>query len=762
MKFYSKADTLKQLQNKVRCAVILPMTVISRNDIADRNKLKESIAVSGLYEDVIVRSSAAEEDASGNTHAGEFLSIIGVSGLDEVADAVYRVFASYNKNGRENHDDDVVFIQQVLRDCQYNGVIFTRQPDTGAEYYVINYSKSDIPDKVTSGSSDGIIEYVLCKGKKCSDQQFSKVIKASSELEEMLECDCLDIEFAIKDDCVYVFQVRRLMVNEKIREGKSINLDMIKAKLEYEANTRSFAKGRMLYGVMPDWNPAELIGIRPKPLSLSLYMKLVTDKAWDIERSRLGYKDISSEALIKDIYGIPYVDVITSLFSFVPASISDKTALKLTEYYADTLKKHTEWHDKLEYNVTIDCLYDAPDAICKRLESAGFTHGECIEVINAVSGLTTDVISDENYIADKVTASEKIEALREECMASDMPLKDKLRTLMEITEEYGTIPFSGLARCAFIGTKILKQFVDRGVISYKEYSDFMKGIHTISHSMYDDFYALEKSDFIKKYGFVRPGMYDILSLRYDDENAVYFGNNQLTDRCSYEEYIPERIMLDRIDDEFRRMKLNISAENFLKFAADAVKAREYVKFLFSHSLSDILECVKEYGYSMDIPPEDMAYCRIEQLYEPDIINRINEAKAVYSDCLLMYLPQMIFASDDVYEFCTESCQPSYISGKDISGEIIRPENCSDITGKIVLLEAADPGMDWIFTHNIKGLITAYGGSNSHMAIRAFEHGIAAVIGIGRTMFRRLADAKYVRLNCECKKIEVLGIENNIM
>ena len=31
---------------------------------------------------------------------------------------------------------------------------------------------------------------------------------------------------------------------------------------------------------MPDWNPAEIIGIRPKPLDLSLYKELITDHVW--------------------------------------------------------------------------------------------------------------------------------------------------------------------------------------------------------------------------------------------------------------------------------------------------------------------------------------------------------------------------------------------------------------------------------------------------------------------------------------------------
>jgi len=31
---------------------------------------------------------------------------------------------------------------------------------------------------------------------------------------------------------------------------------------------------------MPDWNPAEIIGIKPKMLALSLYKELITDNIW--------------------------------------------------------------------------------------------------------------------------------------------------------------------------------------------------------------------------------------------------------------------------------------------------------------------------------------------------------------------------------------------------------------------------------------------------------------------------------------------------
>ena len=53
-----------------------------------------------------------------------------------------------------------------------------------------------------------------------------------------------------------------------------------------------------------------------------------------------------------------------------------------------------------------------------------------------------------------------------------------------------------------------------------------------------------------------------------------------------------------------------------------------------------------------------------------------------------------------------------------------------LKNKIILLENADPGFDFIFAHEIKGLITKYGGSNSHMAIRCLELSVPAIIGKG--------------------------------
>ena len=76
----------------------------------------------------------------------------------------------------------------------------------------------------------------------------------------------------------------------------------------------------------------------------------------------------------------------------------------------------------------------------------------------------------------------------------------------------------------------------------------------------------------------------------------------------------------------------------------------------------------------------------------------------------------------------------------------------DIKNKIVIIKNADPGYDWIFSHEIAGLVTAYGGVNSHMAIRCAEFAIPAVIGVGEDRFSRMIKLKRIKIDCKNKRI----------
>ena len=124
----------------------------------------------------------------------------------------------------------------------------------------------------------------------------------------------------------------------------------------------------------------------------------------------------------------------------------------------------------------------------------------------------------------------------------------------------------------------------------------------------------------------------------------------------------------------------------------------------------------------------------------------------------LILPPLIFSADDFEIIKYHSVFPNYITSKSTSSDIIHLEDrtrFSDIQNKIIVLENADPGYDWIFTKNPSGLITKYGGVASHMAIRCAEIGLPAAIGCGEIIYEKLKFSSKVLLDCENRQIVIL-------
>ena len=120
------------------------------------------------------------------------------------------------------------------------------------------------------------------------------------------------------------------------------------------------------------------------------------------------------------------------------------------------------------------------------------------------------------------------------------------------------------------------------------------------------------------------------------------------------------------------------------------------------------------------------------------------------------LPPLIRAPEDVYSFHLPPTQPNYITQNRITASIAHmsdaPEN---FAGKILFIPSADPGFDWIFTRGISGFVTKFGGVNSHMAIRAGELDIPAVIGAGETLFECWSAAKKIHLDCGARQVQIV-------
>ena len=101
--------------------------------------------------------------------------------------------------------------------------------------------------------------------------------------------------------------------------------------------------------------------------------------------------------------------------------------------------------------------------------------------------------------------------------------------------------------------------------------------------------------------------------------------------------------------------------------------------------------------------------------------------------------------------------PNFITNNRVTGKVLNLSNRfkNSLENKIILIENADPGFDWIFTKKIKGFATQFGGSNSHMAIRAAELNIPAVIGCGQKKFDELKNSSEIEIDCLNKKTIIL-------
>jgi pyruvate,water dikinase len=78
---------------------------------------------------LVVRSSSVVEDTAASSMAGQFASVIGVSGVDALVDAVQTVLDSRHAAGAE--DQPIAVLVQPLLEPELGGVMFGVDPVTG-------------------------------------------------------------------------------------------------------------------------------------------------------------------------------------------------------------------------------------------------------------------------------------------------------------------------------------------------------------------------------------------------------------------------------------------------------------------------------------------------------------------------------------------------------------------------------------------------------------------------------------------------------
>ena len=107
---------------------------------------------------------------------------------------------------------------------------------------------------------------------------------------------------------------------------------------------------------MPDWNPAEMIGIKPRALAFSLYQELITDFIWAKNREKYGFNDLTSNHLMTMFLGTPFIDVRVDFNSWLPKNLNNPTKEKLANYYLNKFKNNHNYHDKVEFKILFTCF----------------------------------------------------------------------------------------------------------------------------------------------------------------------------------------------------------------------------------------------------------------------------------------------------------------------------------------------------------------------------------------------------------------------
>ncbi|MFC5528941.1 PEP/pyruvate-binding domain-containing protein [Cohnella yongneupensis] len=798
-RFGTKADNLEQLQHLVTASFIPAPFIIRVGEwYENASKVTKEISERFPGQQIVIRSSAPNEDSFEFSMAGAYESVLHIDSGNsfDVEQGMAHVISSYTAKGSRLVDDYQLIVQPMVNQVRMGGVIFTRDLENNGPYYLLNYDdRSGRTDTVTSGHHAELQTVYIQKNIDLKDltEPLNNLILAVRELERITRADRLDIEFAIDaNGFVFILQVRplvlkKIMNKEKLDRNIATTLQGVKSYYKESVNNSRVFGTKPIYGQMPDWNPAEIIGAHPRSLSVSLYNQLIMRRAWHKGRALLGYNEPSTENLMVTMAGRPYVDVRNSFNSLLPIGLTPSLCDKLIDFYIDKLERTPSLHDKVEFEIVISCMTFNFEQQSTELLANGFSETE-IHLLKAnLLELTNKIVLNDNGMLSSL--EERLHVMknkREMLMSRSFRVEQIpfiIQSLIEDCTQYGTIPFSAVARCAFIGKALLKSMVSDRLITEEQYHRFLASIETVATLMVDDldkWYGgkMDIDEFLAAYGHLRPGTYDIACYSYREKPDYYFTRPANPTQQLVSEYFKEDIQAafphDSITERLTQEGFAFNSSTLLRFIREFIQKRESVKFEFTKNIDLILHLLVQFGDYFGLSRDDLSYLDISDITQyanttlpPFLSGKLKSIvefnRETHAMEKFIYMPDLITGESDLEIIKYAQRIPNYITQKNISAEIVCLDrddyslDAANLTGKIVMIEKADPGYDWLFAYPIAGLITKYGGAASHMSIRCAEFSMPAAIGCGEKLYSLLKAAESVNLNCKAKSVEPVGV-----
>jgi glutamine kinase len=782
----TKANTLKFLQPLLKKSHI-EKTFIFRT--ADWKRGYRDVVEQIKHEfdnTIVVRSSTINEDSHKSSMAGFFDSVLDVPAGDgrAIKKAVECVLKSYTSKGYGN-DLDQVLVQNQTVDVAVSGVVFTENIDGQSHYYLVNYDdKSGRTDTVTSGRCNRHVEIFKYGNTDRYRQPWCSLVDAVREIECLIPDVALDIEFALDSEgSVIIYQVRPLTIMDT---EKNLDENSVKRSSNYLAQQRRrFARleekqsghaKRQSFSDMAFWNPAEIIGERHSRLAYSLYRNLITSSAWNTGIVPLGYTELGNKELMTEFAGKAYIDLGKALNALLPQQVGDQLRGRLINGCLDLVHENNDLHDKIEFEVLDSSfVFDADDRV-GHYQALGIGKNDYSRFANILVDLTNRMAIDyTRYIDGDFAALEHMHSRRQEILRDSKSAGRDARELMAYglalfkdCRRLGTAAFARQARMAFVGNALLTSMCRSGCLTDKAYTDYLASLTTVAKEFSHDFQACLKGDMSKRafnnrYGHLRPNTYDITSPRYDRSPALFRSETPAATTD-----VPKGRGAIKINKKLAMQLMSthgveMEFDELMMFIKTTIETRERHKFEFTRNISDGLELLAAAGKKLGMERAAMADLSIGQIGRACKLSSDKAASKMLKENIEksydskqhtvdIVLPSVIDSAQDFYIVSQVSSRPNFVTRESVSAGLVsitqgRICDSGVLSGKVVLIQNADPGYDWIFTKGITGLITCYGGVASHMAIRCAEFGLPAAIGCGESIYKELLDAPGVHIDC---------------
>lgn len=660
---------------------------------------------------VIVRSASEIEDHWNQSNAGKFQSYVIPEPLTDnsINELIASVETVFKKDAQMI--DSCLFIQEYETNLQQCGVLFTEHPKFG-KYLTLSYVNEPGDSDLVTGSRSEREETILChighlRLLPLADQ---RLVNALLSLKKYLpKYFGYDFEYGIRGEKIYVFQARALTFSSAssyIPDSVSsnfLNFQMKNLDLELRRN-------RILSN-MADWNPVEILGVRPSVLANSIFEKYISRSNWIKSRKEMGYYSPEQDNLCYEVSGSLYVRIPLSLSSLTPASASSDFRKKLIECYLEFFQLNIVTHDQVEFQFPCSLFRAQKMKMLEALVKMGLEREETDEYLDCLIRLTErQVLDSGDFSWEKFIA---IKDLDYECLDRNLDLV--------------SLQFCKVARHAFIARKWIEEFV------HEERDQILEAI---SKKARFSFHQILKKQGVttfrqREYGF-----------------EIFSQSNEISIDNSYSEEL-ENGPFEILGKIVKEVEPSQEIQNKLtNFVIESLVGREVGKRILLLSLQRLFDFTIENSDKIKAPRACLEFLKIDELYKDfssfDHQGAVLERKFHREIEKTIFLPDVILKSEDLLCHRLDSSRQGYYIGENvISGKITSLDDARNEIGSesIVLLERGEPGLDWLFNTSIAGIITKYGGPNSHVAIQCFEKGKFCILGVGQKKFDDLQKHK---------------------